>query len=135
MLDFNTTINEVISTQVTAKTSNKQFVEYNSKKKLETSNLDKTVITKILELVNTFTFYVHISNKFVVITMYYSKTKSYGHYVLDCNTLQLAKVNSMSQGKKAVLEIVNNVQVQTQTQTVNVPKKVTPKTATTATNK
>ena len=107
MLNFNTTLEEVISTQTNGRTNNGQFTEYNSKKKLIGSNLySETVNNYIGQLKNTFTFYVHNGLKYIVLTMYYSTTKTYGFYVLDTETLQVAEVQSVKTGKKEVLEIL-----------------------------
>ena len=107
MLKFSTTIAEVISTQTTGRTSHKQFMEYNSKKKLLESKLfDETVIKYIRDLKNTFTFSVHKDLRYVVITMYYSTSKSYKFFVLDTKTLQVAEAESVKMAKQGVLELV-----------------------------
>lgn len=107
MLNFNTTIQNVISTQVSTRTNTTQFTEYNSKKKLLASGvLDENVCNYINQLKNTFTFYVHNSAQFVVITMYYSTTKTYGFYVLNTTTLQIAQAESVKLAKQGVLQLL-----------------------------
>ena len=110
MLNFNTTLEEVISKQTTnGRTITGQFTEYNSKKKLIGSNLySETVNNYIEQLKNTFTFYIHNGLKYIVITMYYSTNKTYGFYVLDTETLQMAEVQSVKTGKLEVLAILEN---------------------------
>jgi hypothetical protein len=108
MLNFNTTIQEVLNTQTTTNNTVKQFTEYNSKKKLlESKILQESVCTFITQLKNTFTFYVHNTTQYIVIVMYYSTTKSYGFYVLDTTTLKMAQVESVKTGKQGVLELLN----------------------------
>ena len=107
MLNFNTTLEEVISTQTTGRTNNGQFTEYYSKKKFIGSNLyDEKVTNYIGQLKNTFTFYVHKGLKYIIFVMYYSTTKTYGYFVMDTETLQVAEVQSVKTGKKEVLEIL-----------------------------
>lgn len=107
MLKFNTTLNEIISAQTTGRSTVKQFMEYNSKKKLLESKLfDETVTKYIKDLKNTFTFSVHKDLRYIVITMYYSTSKSYKFFVLDTETLQVAEAESVKIAKKEVLELV-----------------------------
>lgn len=107
MLNFNTTLQDVINTQTTTRTNEGQFTEYNSKKKLLGSNvLPQNVCNYISQLKNTFTFYVHNSAQFVVITMYYSTTKTYGFYVLNTTTLQIAQADSVKLAKQGVLQLL-----------------------------
>ena len=109
MLNFNTTLEEVINTQTTGRTNNGQFTEYYSKKKFIEGNLySETVNNYIKQLKNAFTFYVHKGLKYIVFIMYYSTTKTYGYFVMDTETLQVAEVQSVKTGKKEVLEILAN---------------------------
>ena len=108
MLNFNTNIQEVVATQETFKrTSN--FTEYNSKKKLFDANiLTETQKTYIQQLKGAFTFHLHTGNRYLVVTMYYSKDKKYGFLVVDLETLQCASADSIKNAKKGVVEIVEN---------------------------
>ena len=107
MLNFDKTMEQVIGEQVgTSRTSS--FTEYNSKKKLLASGiLTEKQSTYIQQLKNTFTFYIHNDNDFLVITMYYSTTKKYGFLVVDLNTLKVSVVESVKVAKQAILEIKN----------------------------
>lgn len=107
MLNFDKTMEEVIKEQVvTSRTSS--FKEYNSKKKLlECGVLSEKQSTFIQQLKNTFTFYLHNDNDFLVITMYYSTTKKYGFLVVNLDTLQVAEAESVKLAKQGVLEIKN----------------------------
>lgn len=125
MLNFNTTIQNFINTQQTTTNSTKQFTEYNSKKKLLSSNvLSSNVNNYITQLKNTFTFYVHNSLQYVVIVMYYSTTKQYSFLVLNTNTLQLAQTTSVKIAKQSVLQLVQQNTTNSTTST-NSTKKTT----------
>lgn len=105
MLNFDKTINEVISEQTTTSRAS-SFTEYNSKKKLLNSGvLSEEQSVFIQKLKNTFTFYIHNDNDFLVITMYYSTTKKYDFLVVDLNTLKVAQAESVKVAKQAILEI------------------------------
>ena len=106
MLDFNTNIQDVIATQ---KTTNRThaFVEYNSKRKLfESGRLTEAQQTFINQLKGTFTFNIHESNRYLVVTMYYSKDKKYGFIIVDLETLKCAQSDSVKNAKKGVLELI-----------------------------
>lgn len=113
MLEFNKNIQEVISSQETVKKAH-AFTEYNSQKKL----FDAGVLTEeqksyIRQLKGTFTFNLHTANRYLVVTMYYSRDKKYGFLVVDLETLQCAECDSVKNAKKAVLEIVANQPAET----------------------
>lgn len=108
MLNFNTNIQEVIATQTTTSRAH-SFTEYNSKKKLLGANILTSEQSEyITKLKNTFTFYLHEAHKYLVITMYYSTTKTYGYLVVNLETLMCAECESVKTAKQAVLEIVQN---------------------------
>lgn len=117
MLNFNTNIQDVIATQVTTSRAH-SFTEYNSKKKLLGANiLTDEQSQYITKLKNTFTFYLHEGHKYLVITMYYSTTKTYGYLVVNLETLMCAECESVKTAKQAVLELIqdeNKVQETTQ---------------------
>lgn len=108
MLNFNTNIQEVIATQATTSRAH-SFTEYNSKKKLLGANILTSEQSEyITKLKNTFTFYLHEAHKYLVITMYYSTTKTYGYLVVNLETLMCAECESVKTAKQAVLELVQN---------------------------
>lgn len=108
MLNFNTNIQEVVANQETTRRTS-SFTEYNSKKKLfDAGVLTETQQTYIQQLKGTFTFHLHTGNRYLVITMYYSRDKKYGFLVVDLETLQCAEADSVKNAKKEVLEIVAN---------------------------
>lgn len=107
MLNFTATLEDVISAQATGRSTIKQFLEFNSKKKLvESKLLNENVIEYIKKLKNTFTFYVHKDLRYIVITVYYSTSKTYKFLVLDTETLQVAEADSVKIAKKEVMELV-----------------------------
>lgn len=106
MLDFNTNIQDVIATQKTT-TRTHAFVEYNSKKKLfESGRLTEAQQTFINQLKGTFTFNIHESNRYLVVTMYYSRDKKYGFIIVDLETFKCAQSDSVKNAKKGVLELI-----------------------------
>ena len=121
MLNFNTNIQEVIATQTTTSRAH-SFTEYNSKKKLLGANiLTNEQSEYITKLKNTFTFYLHDGHKYLVITMYYSSTKSYSYLVVNLETLMCAECESVKIAKQSVLELIqdeNKVQDNTQDEVV-----------------
>lgn len=117
MLNFNTNIQEVVATQETVKRTS-SFTEYNSKKKLfDAGVLNEQQQTYIQQLKGTFTFHLHTGNRYLVVTMYYSKDKKYGFLVVDLETLQCAEADSVKNAKKDVLEIVASATPETPAET------------------
>ena len=107
MLRFSTTIEKMIDEQTTGRSTTKQFVEYGSKKKLLDSGvLDDRIAAYIKELKNAFAFHMHKDMRYMVIAMYYPSTKSYGYYVLDTRTLQIAEAESVKTAKQGILDLV-----------------------------
>lgn len=117
MLNFNTNIQEVVANQETAKRTT-SFTEYNSKKKLfDAGVLNEQQQTYIQQLKGTFTFHLHAENRYLVVTMYYSKDKKYGFLVVDLETLQCAEADSVKNAKKEVMEIVASATPETPAET------------------
>lgn len=113
MLNFNTNIQEVINTQATTSRAH-SFCEYNSKKKLLGANiLTSEQAEYITKLKNTFTFYLHEGHKYLVVTMYYSTTKTYGYLVINLETLMCAECESVKIAKQSVLEIIQDEKQET----------------------
>ena len=108
MLNFSKTIEEVINEQA-VHTRAKNFIEYNSKKKLlESDVLSDEQGEFIRQLKNTFAFSLHTGGRYLVVTMYYSTTKKYGFIVVDLEQKMTAECASIKEAKQAVLEIVAN---------------------------
>jgi len=97
-------LKDIIAKQViTSRTGS--FIEYNSKKKLSASGvLTKEQEEVIAQLKGTFTFNMHSENRYLIVTMYYSATKTYGFLVIDLTTLAVAESESIKIAKKFVLD-------------------------------
>lgn len=107
MLKFSTTIDEIIDQQATSRSTVKQFTVYSSKKRLfESGILDEKVATYIKDLKGAFGFHVHKDRRYMVIEMWYNATRSYGFYVLDTQTLQIARAESVKMAKQGIMELV-----------------------------
>lgn len=123
MLNFNTNIQEIVATQETTKRTT-NFTEFTSKKKLfETNILTEEQKSHIQNLKGTFTFHLHSGKRYVVITMYYSRTKTYGFLILDLETLLCAEADSVKNAKREVMEIVSQNSPTVETTVEEVPQK------------
>lgn len=121
MLNTTTTLQQLIQQQTT--TTTKQYTNYNSKNSLLSSNvLNKQCNTMLLQLKNCFTFSLHVSKLYLVITMYFSNTKQYSYYVLNTTTLQ---VNVFTSIKLAKQYVTQQLQQQTQQTTTTTKQTVT----------
>lgn len=107
MLNFNCSIQEVIANQTSTKKTS-QFVEYTSKKKiLEVEGLTEDQKFFIREIKGTFSFTLHNSNKYLIITFYAQATKKYDFLIVDLDTMNCAKVDSIKNAKLEVLKLLN----------------------------
>lgn len=98
-------IMDIIAEQKVTKTSN--YTTYESKKKL----MDAKVLTEkqaevLTQLKNTFLFNLHNDKKYLVITMYYSKTKSTGFIVLNLHNFDCHQAESVKKAKELVGELI-----------------------------
>ena len=104
------TFDSILSTQTT-NTHSSNYTNYNSKKQLLASTqftqLTTSVQQFITQLKNCFTFSVHNSLQFVVITMYYNSTKTYSFYVINCSNNTVTQYNSIKSAKQFVNSNVN----------------------------
>ena len=106
------TFDNILSTQTT-NTHSSNYTNYNSKKQLLTSTqftqLHTNVQQFITQLKNCFTFSVHNSLQYIVITMYYNSTKTYSFYVVNCSNYTVTQYNSIKSAKQFVnTQITNN---------------------------
>lgn len=107
MLNFNCSIQEVIANQTASKKSS-QFVEYTSKKKiLEVDSLTEEQKFFIREVKGTFSFSLHVSNKYLIITLFTQATKKYDFLIVELDTMNCARADSIKNAKLAVLELLN----------------------------
>ena len=108
MLEFNKTIEEVIAAQESA-TREKAFINLGTKKQIMASPaFSDAVKDYISKLKNTYSFELHSSGRYMVITMYYGKTKKYDFIILDTDNFKCASADSIKTAKLAVLELVNS---------------------------
>ena len=109
MLEFNQTLEEVIAAQEST-TREKAFINLGTKKQIMDSPAFSDVQKDyIFRLKNTYSFELHKSGRFMVITMYYGKTKKYEFIILDMNTLRCATADSIKNAKLAVMELANSL--------------------------
>lgn len=107
MLNFNQTLEEVIAAQESA-VREKAFINLGTKKQIMDSPAFSDVQKDyIFRLKNTYSFELHSSGKYMVITMYYGKTKKYEFIILDMENFRCATADSIKNAKLAVLELVN----------------------------
>ena len=110
MLNFNQSIQEIIESQSKVRKSS-QFIEYGSKKQiLETSSLSDEHKKFIKELKGTFSFALHTSNKYLIVTLFNSKDKKYSYIIVDLETLNCAECDSIKNAKIEIMNIVNNTE-------------------------
>lgn len=111
MLEFNKTIEEVIAAQESA-IREKAFINLGTKKQImDSPAFSDAVKDYIFKLKNTYSFELHSSGKYMVITMYYGKTKKYDFIILDMENFRCATADSIKNAKLAVLELVNSTDV------------------------
>lgn len=131
MLNFNQSIQEIIESQsVTRKAS--QFTEYTSKKQmLEVTSLSEEHKNFIRQLKGTFSFALHNSNKYLIVTLYSAKEKKYSYIIIELETLGCAECSSIKNAKLEVMALVNNAveTVEETAEEVSEPKKTSKKTS------
>lgn len=108
-LTFDTKVSDVIDKQVT--TSRRgysgQFVDYTSKVKLLGANVLNDEQTRyITQLKHCFTFALHVSQRYLAITFYYSQTQTYAFGVMDLQTFKIAYTDSIRNAKQGILQLV-----------------------------
>ena len=92
----------------------KQYTNYTSKQSLLNSNvLTKTQQQTVQSIKNCFSFSLHNSKQFLIITMYFNSTKSYSYYVLNFTTNNVTIFNSIKQSKQFVKQQITQQQQQT----------------------
>lgn len=108
------TLASLVATQQTSTAS--AFTNYSSKLTLLASNSNfvqahsasnKAMLQQLAQFKNCFAFSAHVSNKFLVITMYYNANKQYAYFVLNCSTQAMQQYASVKLAKQAVLAQVH----------------------------
>lgn len=104
MLQFNN-ITEIIKSQETV--SRSQFTRYGSKKQLfEAEILTETQTKHFTDLKGACCFDLHADEKYMVVTMWASATKTVSFLVVNMWTMQAAQVDTIKNAKKAVIDLV-----------------------------
>ncbi len=86
-----------------------QYTNYTSKTALLNANvLTKQQAQLIAQLKNCFSFALHNTKTFLVITMYYNSTKSYSYLALNLNTLTATQHTSIKHAKQTVAQQTTN---------------------------
>lgn len=104
----------VKQSNVTNSSNTKQFTNYISKTAFvdHTMITNKSLINDINELKNCFSFSEHKSLKWLVIQMYYSKTKKYDYLVVDVvsqKVIKSSKLNSIKTCKSFIIDTINGI--------------------------
>ena len=108
MLDFNRSITDIIDSQATTRKTS-AFVTYSNKKQIiEEGKLTEENKKFIKDLKGTFSFALHTSGKYLIVTLFVSREKKYKYLVVDLKTMNCTEVESIKVAKYEVMELVNN---------------------------
>lgn len=108
MLDFNRSITDIIDSQATTRKTS-AFVTYSNKKQIiEAGELTEKHKKFIKDLKGTFSFALHTSGKYLIVTLFVSREKKYKYLVVDLKTMNCTEVESIKVAKYEVMELVNN---------------------------
>ena len=108
MLDFNRSITDIIDSQATTRKTS-AFVTYSNKKQIiEAGELTEEHKKFIKDLKGTFSFALHTSGKYLIVTLFVSREKKYKYLVVDLKTMNCTEVESIKVAKYEVMELVNN---------------------------
>lgn len=107
MLNFNRHITDLIDSQKsTRKTS--VFITYSTKKQImEADELTEEQKRVIKDLKGTFSFALHVSGRYLIVSLFDSKEKKYKYLVIDLKTMGCTEVESIKYAKRAVMELVD----------------------------
>ena len=108
MLDFNRSITDIIDSQATTRKTS-AFVTYSNKKQIiEAGKLTEEHKKFIKDLKGTFSFALHTSGKYLIVTLFVTREKKYKYLVVDLKTMNCTEVESIKVAKYEVMELVNN---------------------------
>jgi hypothetical protein len=106
MLNFNRHITDIIDSQATTRKAS-AFITYSTKKQIiEADKLTEEQKKFIKDLKGTFSFALHTSGRYLIITLF--KEKKYKYLVVDLKTMNCTEVESIKVAKHEVMELVNN---------------------------
>ena len=119
-VNFTKNVEQFTTTQRAEKVKN--FMEFTSKKQLETANvLNVEELEFVKSIKGTFNFALHIGKRYMAITLYKANAeKKYSFLVLDLQEKAISQVDSIKQAKAEILEIVNTVEESTEEDTTTV---------------
>ena len=108
MLDFNRSITDIIDSQATTRKTS-AFVTYSTEKQtIEAGELTEEHKKFIKGLKGTFSFALHTSGKYLIVTLFVSREKKYKYLVVDLKTMNCTEVESIKVAKYEVMKLVNN---------------------------
>jgi len=108
MLNFNRHITDIIDSQATTRKTS-AFITYSGKKQImEADKLTEEHKKFIKDLKETFSFALHTSGKYLIITLFVSREKKYKYLVVDLETMNCTEVESIKVAKHEVMELVNS---------------------------
>ena len=108
MLNFNRHITDIIDSQATTRKTS-AFITYSNKKQImEADELTEEQKKFIKDLKGTFSFALHTSGKYLIITLFVSEEKKYKYLVVDLKTMSCTEVESIKVAKHEVMELANN---------------------------
>jgi len=103
MLNFNRHIVDIIDSQKSTRRTD--FITYNKKQIMESDKLTEEQKKFIKDLKGTFSFALHTSGKYLIVTLF--KEKKYRHLVVDLRTMNYVEVEGIKYAKRAVMELVD----------------------------
>lgn len=100
------TLMDIINNQETSRKPS-EFIEYPSKKKLaEAEVLPPEQLEQILRLKGTFSFQLHKSKKYIVITTYNASEKEYNFMIVNLSNMYVYEADTIKLAKRKVLEML-----------------------------
>lgn len=95
-------------TTTTRSTRVKHFMEFASKKQLESAGvLESAKLEFVKGIKNTFTFALHNDKRYMAITLYKASAENkYSFLILDLQEQAIAEVGSIKEAKAEILELV-----------------------------
>ena len=108
MLDFNRSITDIIDSQATTRKTSAFVTDSTKKQIIEEGKLTEENKKFIKDLKGTFSFALHTSGKYLIVTLFVSREKKYKYLVVDLKTMNCTEVESIKVAKYEVMELVNN---------------------------
>lgn len=103
MLKFDRLITDIIDAQKSTRKTD--FITYNKKQIMESGRLTEEQKKFIKDIKGTFSFALHTSGKYLIVTLV--REKKYRHLVVDLRTMNYAEIEGIKYAKHAVRELIN----------------------------